>query len=180
MSDRVLHWFEYGIDMRTRTVWLEGDVDEQMLSLTVKALHLFRGKPIHFYLSSGGGEETAGLAIYDLISRHRGHTTITVLGSAESMAAIILQAARVRQITRNSYLMIHQGEISPPESSKKNVRAFLKISDHQDDVCDAIVLQRIQRKYPKYSWSKFREETSNDTYFTAEQAKKWGLVDRIV
>lgn len=170
---------ESNIDPVTRTVWLRGDVDDDMLALVSKATHLFKGKSIQFNLNSGGGEETAGLAIYDLIAGH-GPTSMTVMGSAESMAAIILQAARTRAIFQNSHLMIHQGEVAPGESHKKNIKAYMRISDKQDDVCDRIILGRIQKKYPKYSWAKFREESNFDVYFTAQQALQWGLVDKIV
>lgn len=179
MTNDIENWIDYNVDVRTRTVWLDGDVGDDMLRLVGKSLHLFRKKSVHFYLNSSGGEETAGLAIYDLIRNHAGRTTITVAGAAESMAAIILQAPNRRLITSNSYLMIHQGEISPPDSHKKNVRAYLRISDKQDDSCDQIILSRIQKKYPKYSWTKFREATNFDTYFMAEDAVKWGLVDQI-
>lgn len=172
-------WQSYGIDVRTRTVYLDGEVGPDMLRKVYKALHLFRGKACHVVLNSQGGDDTQGLAICDLFRNYTGRVSITVVGSAESMAAVILQSADRRLITPNSYLMYHQGELST-EMTRKNLGSYLKLSDHQDDVCDALVLRRIQRKHPKYTWEQFRSETGNDTYFTAEQALRWGLVDKIV
>lgn len=179
-SSRLDHIVDNNIDPVSRTVWLRGDVDDGMLDLVSKACHMFCGKSIKFILSSGGGDDTAGLGIYDLIAGHSGPTEILVEGSAQSMAAIILQAARKRVIYSNSYIMVHQGEIQPGESHKKNLKSYMRISDIQDDVCDRILLSRIQKKHPKYSWAKFREETNFDVYFTAAQALQWGLVDGVI
>lgn len=172
-------WLSESIHIPSRTVYLTGDVDDIMLELVAKALHLFRGRSINFILNSEGGEETAGLGICDLLLAYPQTIRMTVVGSAQSMAAVILQAADVRSITPSSYLMLHQGE-DAVEGHKKNIRAAMRITDMQDDICDEIVLRRIREKKPKYSWAKFREETKFDVYFTAEQALSWGLVDEII
>lgn len=181
------YWLSHGMDIQNSTLWLSGGVDDKMLARVTKFIHLVTAseprkttKPLHIYLSSGGGEETDGLAIYDLLSSWKGQVTMTVLGSAESMAAVILQAADVRRITSSSYLMIHQGDTYPPDGHKKNIEAFLKLSREQDNICDSIVIKRMQEKHPGYSWSKFREETDFDTYLTAKQALDLGLVDEII
>lgn len=179
-DESIERWITDHIDVATRTVLLNGAVDDDMLELVVKSLLLFEGQGVTFYLNSTGGEETSGLAICDLLIRHKGQINMIVTGSAESMAAVILQTASSRLITRNSFIMIHQGEVSIPDGHKKNVRAFLKISDSQDEICDSIVLKRIQEKHKKYSWAKFRTETHFDVYFTAEQALQWGLVDKVI
>jgi ATP-dependent Clp protease protease subunit len=180
LQDRATFCLEHGIDLVKRTTWLKGDVDDDMLELVSQSLHLFEGKPAHFYLNSEGGDEQCGLGICDLIRRYPGTVTITVVGQAESMAAVILQAADRRHITQTSFLMFHQGTLQPPEGHKKNIRAYLKLSETLGDICDQIVLARIQKKRPKHTWAQFQNETDFDQYFSAEQALRWNLVDRIV
>lgn len=160
-------------------VWLSGDVDSEMLEQVQEILQEARGKAVHFLMNSDGGEETPGLAICDLLLLYPGTVSITVAGAAESMAAVILQAADHRYILPSSHIMLHQGETTA-EGHKKNIKAFLRIADMQDDRCDELVLRRIKKKYPKYSWAKFREATDFDTYFSAEKAMEWGLVDRVI
>lgn len=173
-------WLNHGIDLRSRTVQLCMDVDAAMLEVVARTLHQFRGKSVRYILTSDGGDVTHGLAICDLIRRHKGKVTVEVLGHAESMAAVILQAADVRLMHTNAYLMVHQGVVGSTEGHKRNIKAFLKLSDVQDDVCDNLVISRIQEKHPKYSWTKFREESNFDTYFDASQAVRWGLCDKVL
>lgn len=165
--------------IRSNGVLLAGEVGQEMLETVFSTLQKAAGRNVHFYLTSEGGTESEGLAICDMFSAYSGKVSVTVLGAAESMAAVILQAADIRLMSRSSYLMIHQGE-SMAEGHKKNIRAYLRVSDMQDDLCDDLVLRRIKKKYPKYSWTKFREETNFDLYFSADKAVEWGLADKVV
>ena len=158
--------------------WLVADIDVEMLRKVERTLRKAKGAAVKFYLSSGGGDQTIGLAIVDLLTSYKGHVTITVIGSAESMAAIILQAADTRLITASSYLMLHSGTIDI-EGRTKDVKANLRIIDFQDDLADQVVLRRILKKKPNYTWARFRAETNHDTYFSAEKALEWNLVDKI-
>lgn len=179
-SDTVQHWIDDHIDTTNSTLYLEGAVDESMLSTVVKGLQLFSGKDCNILLCSGGGDVVYGLAIYDLLANYGGKITITVIGQAESMAAIVLQGATRRIMSKHSHLMIHQGEIEAPEGHVKNIKAFIGLSDKQDEICDRILLDRIQIKHSDYSWTKFRRTNEFDTYLTAEKAKYWGLVDEVI
>lgn len=168
------------VDYKKRHVWLYGDVDADMVQVVSSSLHEFRGKSVHFHLNSEGGDEDSGLAICDLIRLHTGRVIMTVEGTAQSMAAVILQSADVRRITRNSFLMIHQGSLGVDDAHKKSVKAYIRICDWQDELCDKLVLARIRKKFPKYTWEEFREKTSYDVYFSADQSLKWGLVDVVL
>jgi len=130
------------IDIPGRTIFLNDGIDDDSLALLLKGFHMLGSRPITLILDSGGGEVTSGLAMIDLIQRH-GNVTIEVWGRAESMAAVILQAAKVRRMAPSAYLMIHQGIEEPAADSKKNIKARLKYSDKQDDICDGLVLSRI-------------------------------------
>ena len=168
------------IHLATNTIFWHDGVDEEMLEVIQKGFHLMRNSPITLKLSSGGGDVNAGLAICDIMHTHKHRVTVEVWGRAESMAAVILQAADIRKISSSSHIMIHQGVEEPAADTKKNIKAYLKLSDNMDDICDSLVLRRIQKKFPKYSWNQFRQETHFDIYFKAQEALKWNLVDKII
>lgn len=173
-------WIDDGIDTLHKTVRLNAGIDDDSLDLIVTALHLFDDEDCTIILNSGGGDVYAGLAMYDVIKTYPGHVTIKVVGQANSMAAIVLQAADKRMITSSSTIMIHDGVEEPPADHKKNIKAYLKLTDKLDDICDHIVLEKIQMKHPGYSWAKFKKTVVFDTFFTAEQAKHWNLIDEII
>jgi ATP-dependent Clp protease protease subunit len=167
--------------MTINKIKLFGDVDQDMLSKVQKAiLNRSSNAPLYFILNSGGGDVTSGLAIINLLERHKGKVTIEVLGEAESMAAIVLQAADLRLMNKYSHLMIHSGEIEPPSGKEKDIEAWIKLSKVQDQICDELILRKIQKKKPDYSWMKFKQEIANDNYFSAKQALEWNLVDKII
>ena len=168
------------INTERRVLLLNDGIDDDTLGLVAAAFEEFKGRDCRIIMNSGGGQVTQGLGIIDLIHLYPGKVTIDVYGCAESMAAVILQAADVRRMAPSSFLMIHQGIEEPEADSKRNIKSYLKVSDKQDDICDALVLRRIQKKHPKYSWSQFREATHHNIYFTAEQALEWGLIDGIL
>lgn len=182
--DNLEKFSELGIDLPSRTFLLQGAVDDSMLKHVLEAMHYFSkqrtDKPINIYLSSTGGEVVHGLGIYDAFCLCPADIHITVFGSAESMAAIILQAGDWRRITRNSYLMIHQGDECTPEDSKRNVDAHLKNSRWLDKKCDTILIERIRQKRPKYTIEELQQETQFDKYLPPQEALNWGLVDEIV
>ena len=173
----------YAMSRTDRTIKAIGDVDEEMLSFLFGALHTLgtdsRISPVTLMMHTGGGTETEGLAIYDLIRMSPCPVDITVMGCMQSMGAIILQAARTRYILPNSYLMIHVGSRSY-EDHIDNVRRRLLLDKKLDEVCDQILLRRMQMADPKLTLGKLRDMQTLDTYFTAAEAVRAGLVDSIV
>lgn len=63
--------------------------------------------PLEVHITSGGGEVTPGLAIYDAIRQYPGPTKAVVTGYAHSMAAVVVQAFGTRSITKHSRILIH-------------------------------------------------------------------------
>lgn len=174
------HLLDNNIDFKTRTILLNEGIDDDALDLILKSFLLLGKGPIRILLNSGGGDVSPGLAICDLIQKHPSKVTVEVVGRAESMAAVIMQAADIRKMHKNSHIMIHAGVEEPQADLKKNIKNYLKLTDKFDNACDDLVLRQIQKKHRKYSWTKFREETQFDIYFSADQALQWGLVDRII
>jgi ATP-dependent protease ClpP protease subunit len=163
-----------GIYLSTWTIVLTGEVNDDMYNRLVKGLQLMTisgALEVNILLSSGGGHWDSGIAIFDTIRAYPKPVTIQVLGSAQSMATVILQAADTRLIGRNGFLMIHDGE-EGTMGSPGSVRAFAKHSKYV-----AETMYRIYAEGSKQPASYWRKVCVHDCYLTAAEALDLGLVD---
>ncbi len=135
-----------------------------------------RTQEIHFYINCPGGSVTATLAIYDTMQYMECPISTYCMGMAASGAAIILAAGtkNKRYALPNSKVMIHQPwgqvggqvsdiEIQATEIMKERARLNEILARHT-----SAPLERIER------------ETERDRYFTAQEAKEFGLVDEVI
>jgi ATP-dependent Clp endopeptidase proteolytic subunit ClpP len=136
------------------------------------------GSPIEVQLSSFGGSVFDGLALYDFLRalRDRGHhVTVTVLGFAASMGAVLLQAGDRRRMGPNSYVMIH--ELSTGTYGKQSeMEEDVEFSRRLQDRLIKILCSRSNLTVPQVRdmWRK------RDIWFDAAQAKRLGLIDDVI
>lgn len=169
----------HSIHLPSQTIMLTGEVDADMYETLIMGLTLITNKKnklstITIELNSGGGDWYSGMAIFDRIQACELNTKIIVSGSAMSMASIILQSANQRLVTRNSSIMIHDGE-SGFTGSQKNLEAWTKHFSENNDRMYKIYTDR-SSKTIKY----WKAACKLDSIYTAEQALELGLVDRII
>lgn len=139
-----------------------------------------RASPLDIWLCSEGGDISGAMAVYSALKSHPEPVTITVFGSVESCASVILQAADVRRITASAYIMIHRGttsngDISPDEA--ENTTAFMR---QYYDYIDDIVYARMKVSGARLSKKTYRALVQGAAFYTAGDALKAGLVDEIV
>jgi ATP-dependent Clp protease protease subunit len=135
-----------------------------------------RTQEIHFYINCPGGSVSATLAIYDTMQYMECPISTYCMGLAASGAAIILAAGSKgrRYALPNSKVMIHQpwgqvgGQISDIEIQANEI---LKERER---------LNQILAKHCGQPLEMIEKETDRDRYFTAEEAKKFGLVDEVI
>lgn len=167
----------------TKTMLLEGDVDEDMYKKATKNLHVLdvidNGKPITIKLNSGGGEVIQGLAIYDLIRACKSYVRIIVEGPCESMATVILQAADERVMLENSHLMLHFGSHEYPSDHPENIERWKKKVEHDEQVCQNIYLKKIKEKKKRFTKKDLQNLLTFDTILTAKESISLGLADVI-
>lgn len=84
--------------------WTNADTCPQDV---IDALNAAEGKNLNVYINSPGGSVFAGVAIYNMLSRHKGKKTVYVDGMAASIASVIAMAGDEIVIPSNAYLMIH-------------------------------------------------------------------------
>lgn len=166
------------IHLPTRTIFLEGEVSPAMAVWTAKALHLLEihpKLPISIYLQSEGGDLSSGLAIYDLIRACKSIVRIIGYGEICSAGVLIFCAGDERYCMKHTEFMIHPPTTHlDPRSAEETVRlakVYKRSGDHYYRILGQYLglnMKQMNRKFPRDSW------------FNASQAKKLGLVDRII
>ncbi|MBO4448255.1 MAG: ATP-dependent Clp protease proteolytic subunit, partial [Kiritimatiellae bacterium] len=133
-------------------------------------------KEISVYVNSPGGSVTAGLAIYDTMQFVKCPVATYCIGQAASMGAILLTAGEKgkRYALPNSRIMIHQpwggaeGKASDIEITAKEI---LRLKERLNEILARHSGRKIQD---------VERDTDRDYFMSAEEACKWGLVDKVV
>jgi len=133
-------------------------------------------KDIKLYINCPGGSVSAGLAIYDTMQYIKAPITTICVGLAASMAAIILAAGTSgkRLGLPNCEILIHQvmgGAHGQAEDIKISAEHILKTRER---------LNKILAKHTSQPLKKISKDTDRDFYMTSKEAKKYGIIDKIV
>src|SRR5262249_3454982 len=155
-------------------------ISDQLASVTIQQLlylqYESRNQEIHFYINSPGGSVTATLAIYDTMQFLECPIATYCMGIAASGGAILLAAGTKgrRYALPNSKVMIHQpwGQIGGQVSDMEIQANEILKERHR--------LNEILAKHTGQPLSKIETETDRDRYFTAAEAKEFGLVDEVI
>lgn len=166
--------------LKERIIFITGAIEEHGANLVVAQLLFLESedpkKDIFLYVNSPGGSVTAGLAIVDTMNHVKPDVATVCVGMAASMGSIILSsgAKGKRSALPNSEVMIHQpwggaqGQASDIEITAKHI---LATRDR---------LNRILAKTTGQPLSKVEKDVDRDFFMTAEDAKKYGIVDVIM
>ena len=131
---------------------------------------------IHLYINSPGGSISAGLAIYDTMQFIDCQINTYCIGMAASMAAVLLSAGTKgkRYALPNSKVMCHQpyGQVGG-QVSDIEIQANEMLKEHQR-------INQILATHTGQPLDVIAKETERDRYFSAEQAKAFGIVDEVV
>jgi ATP-dependent Clp protease protease subunit len=164
-----------------RILFLGSEVNDAIAnSLVAQMLYLDSedsSKPIYLYINSPGGSVTAGLAIYDTIQYVKSEVVTICVGLAASMGAFLLAAGTKgkRVALPHSRIMIHQplGGTSRRQASDIEIEAreILRMKE---------MLNRSLADMSGQSFEKIEKDTDRDYFLSAEEAKEYGLIDRVI
>ena len=166
--------------LNDRIIILSEEVNDANASLVVAQLLYLEAqdpdKEIQFYINSPGGAVTAGMAIYDTMQYIKAEVSTICIGMAASMGAFLLSSgAKGKRIALpNAEIMIHQpaaGTQGKVTDMEIDVERFLKIKDR---------LNRILAENTGKTAEEIKRDTERDHWFTAEEAKAYGLVDQVI
>jgi ATP-dependent Clp protease protease subunit len=166
--------------LKDRIIFLGDAIDDGVANIIIAQLLFLesqdKDKDIKIYVNSPGGSVTAGLAIMDTMDYIKPDVSTICVGMAASMGAVLLSAGKKgkRFALANSEIMIHQvlgGAEGQASDIKIRAERILKMKDG---------LNQILAKNCGQPMSKVEKDTDRDYFMTAEEAKKYGLVDKIV
>lgn len=175
-------FLEHGYYHNTKTIDIFGEITEDMMYSTLRKLHVAdeRSGAVTIRLSSEGGCVQSGLGIYNGIINMKNEVRIIVYSECSSIATVILQAGDVRYMTKDSYLLLHEGTVETPPMSKKSEQNFRRLTGIFEKRCYDIYyesVKAIKRISRKRLIDKIEE---SDWILTAQEAIEWGLADEII
>ncbi|MDD6062931.1 MAG: ATP-dependent Clp endopeptidase proteolytic subunit ClpP [Acutalibacteraceae bacterium] len=163
-----------------RIIVLSDEVNDATASLVVAQLLFLEGqdpeKDISLYINSPGGSVTAGMAIYDTMQYVKCDVSTICMGMAASMGAFLLSSgAKGKRIALpNSEIMIHQ----PLGGAQGQATEIKIVADHILRTRDK--LNRILAQNTGKSIEEIARDTERDNYLSAEEARDYGLVDKVL
>ena len=165
-----------------REIFLTEEVNAETSNELIKQLmYLERqdsGKEITLYINSPGGEVISGLAVYDLISLMKSPVRTVCTGTAASMGAILFLAGKKREMLPHTRLMIHDPSFSGSSIGRKKSHELRHELEKLDEVREA--LAKIIAEKTGRPLEEIYDVTSDDTFYSAEEAITFGLATGIL
>ncbi len=166
--------------LKDRIIFLGSAIDDAVAN-TVIAQLLFldsesQEKDIKLYINSPGGSVSAGLAVYDTMQYVKSDVSTICVGIAASMGATLLASGKKgkRFALPNSEIMLHQvmgGAEGQASDIKIRAEHILKLHDR---------LNKILADHTGQSIKNIEKDTDRDFFMSADEAKEYGLVDKII
>ena len=166
--------------LNDRIIFLSDEVNDATASLVVAQLLYLEAqdpeKDVYLYINSPGGSITAGMAIYDTMNYIKCDVSTICVGMAASMGAFLLSsgAKGKRFALPNAEVMIHQ-----PLGGMQGQATDIKI--HADRILNIKAkLNAILSEQTGKPLEVIERDTERDNFMNAEQAKEYGLVDKVI
>jgi ATP-dependent Clp protease protease subunit len=166
--------------LKDRIIFLGDTINDAVANIVIAQMLFLESedpdKDINIYINSPGGTVTDGMAIYDTMQYIRPDIVTICMGQNSSMAALLLAAGtkKKRYGLPHSRIMIHQplgGAQGQATDIDIQAKEILKVRD---------TLNTILAEHTGQPIEKIREDTERDYFMTAEEAKKYGIIDKVI
>ena len=165
--------------LKNRIILLSSEINDEVASSVVaQLLYLdsLNHDDISIYINSPGGSITSGMAIFDTMNFVESDVSTICLGMAASMGAFLLSSGKKgkRYILPHAEVMIHQplgGAEGQATEIKIAAERILKLKE---------ILNKILAENTNQPLEKIANDTERDHFLTAEEALKYGIVDKII
>lgn len=167
--------------LKRREIFLWGEINDDTAENIVKRILFFdsvSSDDITLYINSPGGVISSGLAIYDAMYYAKSDVRCVVMGQAASMAAVILCSGTKgkREAWQHARVLIHQPLISgnmygPASDIQIQAEEMLRIREDLNGILASHSGQIVK---------KIEEDTDRDYFMSAEEAKTYGIVDKVI
>jgi ATP-dependent Clp protease protease subunit len=166
--------------LKENIVFLGGVIDDDTANIVIAQLLFLQSedskKDVHLYINSPGGSVSAALAILDTMNHIKNDVSTVCIGMAASAAALLLSAGKKgkRFSLPNSEIMIHQ-----PMGGAQGQATDIEITAKQIVKLKA-KLNKLMSDNTGKSVSQVEKDADRDYYMSAEEAKKYGIIDKII
>lgn len=166
--------------LKDRIIFIGTPIEDMMANAVIAQLLFLESQSnkedVKIYINSPGGVVSSALAIYDTMQYIRCDVQTICVGQAASAASVLLAAGAKgkRMILPNGEVMIHQvlgGAQGQASDIDIHAKQILKIKDR---------INKILAKHTGQKVSKIERDTDRDRFLTSEEAKKYGLVDKVI
>jgi ATP-dependent Clp protease protease subunit len=166
--------------LKDRIIFIGSAIDDDVANLVIAQLLFLSAqdaeKDIHLYINSPGGSVTAGMGIYDTMQFIKPDVSTICVGMAASMGSLLLTAGAIgkRFALPNAEVMIHQ-----PLGGVRGQATDIKI--HADWIIKT--KQKLNQIYVDRTGQpldKIERDTDRDNFMSAEEARAYGLIDKVI
>ena len=166
--------------LKDRIIFIGTPIDDYIANLVIAQMLFLqmenKSQDINVYINTPGGYVNAGMAIYDTMQFVHCDVATYCIGQASSMGALLLAAGTKgkRYALPHSRIMMHQ-----PSGGAQGTAADIKIQ--ADEILNLKkILTKLFSKHTGQSLDKVAKDSDRDHFMSAEEAKKYGLVDEVV
>ena len=166
--------------LEDRIIMVSGEVNDAMSTSVISQLLFLQqkdpSKDIHMYIQSGGGSVLAGLAMIDTMNLIKPHVNTYCNGLCASMGAMLLMCGEKgkRHCLENGYVMIHQVS-SGTSGTFKDQKTSLAFTEVLQDSLMGMIAAKSGQKVAKVT-----KDCDRDYYMSATEAKKYGVIDKVI
>ena len=166
--------------LKENIIFLSGAIDDETANIVIAQLLFLQSedpkKDVKIYINSPGGMVSAGLAIIDTMNHIKNDISTVCVGMAASMAAVILAsgAKGKRYSLPNSEIMIHQplgGAQGQATDIQITAKQILKLKEK---------LNKMMAERTGKTYAEIEKDADRDYYMSADEAKKYGIVDKVL
>ena len=162
-----------------RIIFIHGEINDDLASIVISELLYLDSishDDISIYINSPGGSVSSGLAIYDTMNYIKSDVSTIGIGLSASMGAFLLSSGTKgkRMILENAEVMIHE----VLGGTQGQATEIIIETDHIIKIRNK--LNKLLAKNTNKSIKKIGEDTQRDHYMSAEEATKYGIVDKII
>ena len=166
--------------LKDRIVFVGGEIDDDMANAIIAQLLFLQSqdseKEVSMYINSPGGSVTAGLAILDTMKMVKCPVATYCVGQAASMGAILLASGEKgrRYALPHARIMLHQpwgGAQGKASDIEITAREILRLKD---------MLNGILAEASGRTLESVINDTDRDHFMSADEAKAWGIVDKVL
>lgn len=184
--DQLVTFHNYNIDITTKTITLNGEVNDEMSDNVLKNLHILNqtNGAITIYISTEGGDLSAAKIIYDAIRYSSNIVRIVCFGNVMSCGSLILMAGDERIMSPHSKILTHVGSEGLGVDHPRNLdQAYNNLRDDEVFI-ESVYLDRLNEKLRKdkkklLTHKNIKDMLIFDRYIGPEEALKLGLITSI-